>query len=93
MKKRIFYIVTLLLAICVITACDLTPKGDGNTYKISYYVNEVNIEHEPSSYVSGEETILLPLNEEGFLGWYNNEELNGSKVENSIIADGCTIKG
>ena len=38
MKKRIFYIVTLLLAICVITACDLTPKGDGNTYKISYYV-------------------------------------------------------
>lgn len=81
MKKRIFYIVTLLLAICAITACDLTPKGDGNTYKISYYVNEVNIEHEPSSYVSGEETILLPLNEEGFLGWYNNEELSGSKIE------------
>ncbi len=81
MKKKIFYIITLLLAMCAITACDLTPKGDGNTYKITYYVSEKKIEHEPSSYISGEVTTLLPLNEEGFLGWYNNEELIGSKVE------------
>lgn len=81
MKKKIFYIITLLLAMCAITACDLTPKGDGNTYKITYYVSEKKIEHEPSSYISGEVTTLLPLNEESFLGWYNNEELIGSKVE------------
>ncbi len=81
MKKRILAIVMMLTMLFTITACNLIKKGDGNTYKISYYVNNVNIDHEPSTYVSGELTKLLPLDEDGFLGWYDNEEFTGNSIK------------
>ncbi len=79
MKKKILSILFLLILFVSITGCVVT-NGDGNIYDIEYYVDGVLIDHEPSEYVSGEVTPLVPLDDTGFVGWYESSDFTGSKV-------------
>lgn len=88
MKKKNLSLFIFVLMFLMITSC--VTSGDGQTYNITYYVNDEVVEHSPSEYISGQMQILLPLDEDGFIGWYDNSKLIGTpitQIKKSSIGD------
>lgn len=76
-NKKIIFITLFIFLFSLIISC---TNSSNTIYNITYYSNGEIIEHSPSKYIAGEETLLSPLEEDQFIGWFDNEECNGEKV-------------
>lgn len=79
MKNKVLSLLITLLLCLTFTSC--TSPGDGQTYSITYYINDEIVEHSPSEYISGQIQMLIPFDDEAFIGWYDNSDFNGEAVE------------
>lgn len=79
MKKKNLNLLIFVVIVLMVTSC--VTAGDGQTYNITYYVNDEVVEHSPSEYVSGQTLILQPFDVDGFLGWYDNSDLVGTPID------------
>lgn len=78
--KKILFVILCLLMILLVGCSD-----KGEKYKITYYVDNMQVVLEPSSYYFGDDFDLpLPNVKEGklFNGWYLYEDLFGTKITN-----------
>ena len=77
--RKILSIIILMLFVFIISGCN----NKGPEYKITYYVDNMQVVLEPSTYYYGDDFSLpLPSVKEGkvFNGWYLYEDLFGTKV-------------
>lgn len=79
MKNKVLSLLIMLLLFFTFTSC--TSPGDGQTYGITYYINDEIVEHSPSEYISGQTQMLISFDDEAFIGWYDNSDFNGEAVE------------
>jgi len=81
MKKKFLLLIMLLFAFFSFVSCENTNKS--KTYDIIYMSKGSEITHSPSTYVSGERTTLLPLEDtltERFVGWYLSDSFDGEMI-------------
>ena len=76
-------IIFILSILFVNVSCTVTNNNviDKKEYSITYICDGEIVEHNPSTYISGEETVLVDLEVEGFLGWYTNPNFSTDKIE------------
>ena len=79
--KKIIFITFVLLLSIIISGCSLfQSEVDGNEYNITYYVKGEEKDLSPSTYISGEKTTLPVLADEGFVGWFEEEDFSGDII-------------
>lgn len=79
MKNKISIIIIIFITLCFLNAC----VTNDSKHTITYYSDGQIIEHEPSYYLEGQTTVLLPIEKEGyeFIGWYDSMESTSKKVD------------